>query len=234
MQQGNSAAFHSEGCGQRSRREARQGDWYCIATGPSLSVGDARKARQAAKESGGKVIAINDNYRHPELIDSDYLYACDKAWWTIHYDRVKEVFKGELWTQYHNDDTKRFADKMGINAIEGKGGTGLGKGFVYHGSNSGHQAINLAYHLATTVYGEHPRIFLLGYDMGATGQTHWFGDHPKNLTNGNHAGFVPQFTRIAEDLERAGVECINLTRQTKLTQFPRSTIDDYSRIHSEQ
>lgn len=112
-----------------------------------------------------------------------------------------------------------------MNVIPGKGGTGLGSGFVYHGSNSGHQAINLAYYLSTSVFQKHPRIYLLGYDMGATGQTHWFGDHPEGFTNGNHRGFVQNFTRIAQDLKARGVDVINMTRETLLTQFPRSTVD---------
>lgn len=206
-------------------------DWWVIATGPSLSVGDARKARQAAKESGGKVIVINDNYRHPELTDADYLYACDEAWWKIHYEKVKEVFKGELWTQYHNEATKKFADSFGINCIEGKGGTGLGKTHVFHGSNSGHQALNLAYILARKM-GEYPVIWMLGFDMGATGQTHWFGDHPKNLTNGNHKNFVGNFNQIASDFKAEGIQVTNLTRETALTQFPRATIDD-TRFYSQ-
>lgn len=153
-------------------------------------------------------------------------------WWKIHLENIKQVFKGELWTQYHNEQAKKFADDNGIKCVPGKGGQGLGDEFVYHGSNSGHQALNLAYVLSMKE-GYIPRLFMLGYDMGATGQTHWFGKHPDKLCNGNHRNFVNQFNGIAERFKQLGIECVNLTRQTNLTQFKRSTIDDWD-FHSLQ
>ena len=241
MQQCDCQPLHEPQCsGGRGVREKRAAagtdnprDWWVIATGPSLTVEDAQKAWQTAKERDGRIIVINDNYRHPALTGADYLYACDEAWWKIHLDRIREVFKGELWTQFHNDSAKKFAVENGINVIPGKGGSGLGNGFVHHGSNSGHQAICLAHHLSTKVFNETPNIYLLGFDMGATGQTHWFGNHPKQLCNGNHKNFVPQFTKLAQDLKESGIKCVNLTRETLLTQFARSTIDDWD-FHSIQ
>lgn len=208
-------------------------DWYCIATGPSLRRDDAEKAWQAAQENGGKVIVVNDNYR---LKLGDYLYACDEKWWKHHYRSVKDLFKGELWTQYHNDATKKFVDEYGLNAFEGKGQPGLGKHIIHHGSNSGFQAINLAFLLHRRDFsGDSQRIILLGYDMGRTGgKSHWFGDHPSGFTNGNHSSFIPQFTRLAEDLAKEGVEVVNCSRETKLTQFTLGDIDAYTRVHRVQ
>jgi len=153
------------------------------------------------------------------------LYACDEKWWRHHWEDIKATFRGKLYTQYHNDATKKWADEFGITAIKGVGGSGLDTKHIKHGSNSGHQAICLAVLLGAT------RIYLLGYDMGATGQTHWFGAHPKGLHMGNMKGFVPQFDNLARDLKASGIECINLTRETALTQFKRASIDDWD-IHS--
>lgn len=89
---------------------------------------------------------------------------------------------------------------------------------LHFNANSGAQAINLAYLMGAT------RIILLGYDMGATGQSHWFGSHPKGLNNGNYAGYVRNFTKLAADLRYEGVEVINCTRTTALTQFPRAEL----------
>ncbi len=135
-------------------------------------------------------------------------------------DDIKRIFKGKLYTQYHNKAVLEFAKANGITAIEGKGGSGLDDKVIRHGSNSGHQAICLAVLLGAT------EIYLLGYDMGATGQTHWFGDHPKKFHQGNYKGFVPQYDNLARDLKQRGIRCINLTRETNLTQFQRSTIDE--------
>ena len=154
------------------------------------------------------------------LPDAEYLYACDRQWWDIHLEDVRRVFKGKLYTQWHDSEEKdrAWAESEGINAIQGCHAKGLGSDRLHFNSNSGAQAINLAYLLGAT------RIILLGYDMGATGNTHWFGDHPAGLRNGRYEQYVETFTRLAEDLKRAGVEVINCTRKTALHQFRRAEL----------
>lgn len=96
---------------------------------------------------------------------------------------------------------------------------------INHGMNSGYQAINLAYHFGVS------RIILLGYDMQHTeGKRHWFGDHPKSLTNadGIH-NWVKGFSLLAKDLEREGVEVINCSPTTALTCFKRAEIESLRR-----
>lgn len=152
--------------------------------------------------------------------DADYLYACDRQWWDIHLEDVRRVFTGKLYTQWHNPEEKDrvWAESEGITAIQGCHAKGLGRDRLHFNSNSGAQAINLAYLLGAT------RIILLGYDMGATGNSHWFGSHPKGLRNGNYSNYVASFNRLADDLKREGVEVVNCTRQTALTQFKRAEI----------
>ena len=152
--------------------------------------------------------------------DAEYLYACDRQWWDIHLENVRKTFTGKLYTQWHNPEQKDkvWTESEGITAIEGCRVKGLGKDKLHFNSNSGAQAINLAYLLGAT------RIILLGYDMGATGNSHWFGSHPKALRNGNYTNYVADFNRLADDLKREGVEVINCTRQTALTQFKRAEI----------
>lgn len=95
---------------------------------------------------------------------------------------------------------------------------------LHFNSNSGAQAINLAFLKGAG------RIILLGYDMQNTGgKSHWFGDHPKELTNCNYATYTPRFNKLSADLEKEGVEVINCSRVTGLTQFKRSTIDEVYR-----
>ena len=113
------------------------------------------------------------------------------------------------------------AHDRGITALKGSDLKGLGKSLIHFNSNSGAQAINLAYLKGAT------RIILLGFDMQNTGgKTHWFGDHPKELTNGQYGSYTSRYTQLAEDLASAGVEVINCTRETALTQFKRATIEE--------
>lgn len=146
------------------------------------------------------------------------LYACDSEWWyKYHRDVVGSGFCGELWTQ-----DNRAAQKYRLNRVQGAHAAGLGRNKVHWGSNSGYQAINLAY-----LWGAR-RIVLLGYDMQKTGgQSHWFGDHPQGLNkNSPYAMWVPKFDSLAADLRDEGVEVINATRETALRCFPRMPIEE--------
>lgn len=127
-----------------------------------------------------------------------------------------------MFTQYRNEGELKYARENGIQALPGASAPGLGENLLHYGANSGYQAINLAYLQGAT------RIILLGYNMEKTGgKNHWFGDHPKGLTNGHYDSFVPRFDKLAEDLAAKGVEVVNCSRHTRLTQFKRATIDDY-------
>lgn len=151
---------------------------------------------------------------------ADYLYACDGKWWQHHWPIE---FAGEMWTQaseVHKDQFK-VVEEFGLQYIEGRHEKGLGDPFIHYGSNSGYQAINLAY-----LFGA-GQIILLGYDMQETGgKAHWFGDHPKGLVNGNYSGLVGHFTRLASDLAARGVDVVNCTRETALTCFRRVPLEE--------
>ena len=147
------------------------------------------------------------------------MYACDERWWRHHWDEVKS-FRGEKWTQAHNDQTRKFAAEFDLRFMEGAGSPGLGRDKIHHGGNSGYQAVNLAY-----LFGAE-RIVLLGYDMQTTGgQAHFFGSHPHGLANGDYKSFIGRFDRLSQDLKSEGVEVINCTRETALHQFARGELD---------
>lgn len=153
--------------------------------------------------------------------DADHLYACDQRWWVYHLEKVNKVFAGKKYTQWRQPDEKAWAEQHGIIPIHGESSPGLGRDKLHYGNNSGYQAINLAYLMGAT------RIVLLGYDMQYTGgKKHWFGDHPTGFTNGNFIEYVKHFTPLARDLKAEGVEVINCSRETALTQFERADLDD--------
>lgn len=111
------------------------------------------------------------------------------------------------------------AEKYNLNVVYGDDTQGLAKdGRITYGSNSGHQAVHLAYNFGAS------RIVLLGYDFQGS---HWFGDHPEPLRSGhNFPEWIRQMTILAQALARAGVEVINCSRQTALKCFPRKELAD--------
>lgn len=87
---------------------------------------------------------------------------------------------------------------------------GLKTGALCRGSNSGYQAVNLAYILGAR------RIILIGYDMHGKG-THFFGKHPAPLTNNtDYESFIAAFR--AMNPKFYGVEVINCTRRTAIPE----------------
>ena len=62
--------------------------------------------------------------------------------------------------------------------------------------------------------------------------THWHGDHV-GLANGNPASFIQHFEKLAPELAAEGIECINASRATALTCFPRATLADALASHVE-
>jgi hypothetical protein len=125
----------------------------------------------------------------------------------------------ELWTQ-----DPGAAQRHGLNWVRGEGTAGLGRKHIHWGGNSGFQAINLAY-----LWGVR-RIVLLGFDMqcGADGQSHWFGDHPRNQGFDNPKKFnawIRHLDTLARDLGDQAVVVLNASRQTALSCFARLPID---------
>lgn len=119
----------------------------------------------------------------------------------------------------------RSAKKYDLNLWEGESKAGLGKVKLHFGSNSGYQAINLAYLLGAS------KIILLGYDMQRDGdQVHFFGDHPYHKPGGGpHNSLMKdwceKFVALAIDLKSEGVEVINATRKTVLTAFKQQDLE---------
>jgi hypothetical protein len=95
-------------------------------------------------------------------------------------------------------------------------------GMIFHGNNSGYQAVGLAYTWGAS------RVILLGYDMQYTGgRRHWFGDHPRGLNNATGlACWQRSFPKLAADAEKVGLEIVNASRETALTCFPRMRLED--------
>lgn len=126
----------------------------------------------------------------------------DKPWWKMYFEEARQHFNGELICPVHSLPEVHRVD------------------FKY-GGNSGAGALALAAHLGAT------RIIMLGYDCkyAADGKRHWHGNHPKGLGNAvSMPQWMPQFESMARQL--AGVNVINVTRDTALTCWPRGSLEE--------
>lgn len=223
-----SGADPGRGFEGREFRDARR-TAIVIASGPS-TLGTLRST-DAWRH--WPAITVNDSWRCNHHAAA--LYAADGRWWStidqptgLSYIRlIREFFRGTLWTC-----DEPAAREHGINLIriERAGGLSSTEGVIRTGGqigNSGAQAINLAYLMGAR------RLVLVGFDMrrdevdGKPDQVHWFGDHPKGLSNSPpFAHFIRGMGELAADLHRAGVEVINCSQRSALSYWPKRALDD--------
>lgn len=191
------------------------GTILCVASGPSLTREDAEFARDKVHAT----IVTNTTFR---LVPwAHIVYAADFIWWEQHLPEIKRMsIPGELWTC-----SVQAARQYRLNFIRGEvGREGLSRDAsrIHTGTNSGYQAIGLAFHLGAR------RIILLGYDFQRTnGRSHWHGDHTGKCHN--HMDFklaLSRIPRLAIDLQSEGVEVVNCSRETAIKSFRRSTIQE--------
>jgi len=188
----------------------------CLACGPSIHVDDVERVGRWRRDDRCRVIAVGNAVRLAPW--ADVLYACDPGWWR--HAGAPQGFGGIRVAL-------RPVELPNVWWLADRREDGLDEDprYLSSGGNSGHQALNLAWHLGAA------RIALLGYDMqfAPDGRRHWFGDHPRGLTNPHDdtlARWRRAFPAIAADLAARGVAVINASRATALDCFPRSTIED--------
>lgn len=189
-----------------------------LASGPSLTEADVKKI----EDKRLNIIAVSDTYRYAP--DAGILFAADAGWWEYH----------EGLTQYRGrprlicDGPGRreaAAIKYQLRRVPFRDGIGLSfnVNYIHTGLCSGFMALNLA-----VLMGCSP-IYLLGFDCRTSeGMVHFFGDHPAPLSNAlPFKHMVRSFEAAEKQLKRRKYpsRVINLTRQSALTCFPRSTVD---------
>lgn len=183
-----------------------------MAPGPSLTPEIVERVRQVQHRY--VIIGVGDVYKIVDFMDEHY--ACDARWWNVHGDKINQLRPG-LSSWCHDDDGK----KWGAKQINGKGNAGLSTDpkQIHHGSNSGYQAINLAYLWGCT------KMILVGYNMmKVNGQSHFFKDREGNLQiNSPYPSFAKKFASIQADIRENIVNC---THPTGITAFRRSTLDE--------
>lgn len=185
-------------------------------------IGDS--SRRYEKVRYARVIAINDSWRLAPWADTHYF--CDPRWWKMQIDMNKFSLDGRVRFHdliYHgfwiNGGTGAYKDHPQVRQLRFSGPEGLDPdpGYLRHGSNSGYQAIHLAYHYGVK------RIILLGYDMHTNnGRTHWHDEsRPDNFGQILAQSMLPKFSSLVEPLAEAGVEVLNATPGSALTCWPQ-------------
>jgi hypothetical protein len=206
-------------------------DDVCIilAGGPSLRDQNHYPILNLAQHL--RIITINDSWRLVPF--GEIHYFCDEKWWSDQIARnyralnVNYSFHDSIYLQTWIGSHDSFIDHPQVRHLNLTGQQGLETDptGLRHGSNSGYQAINLAYH-----YGA-KKIILLGYDMhvAANGRTHWH-DAPRQAPNAFadilKQTMLPHFQTLVEPLEDEGVQVINATPDSELKCFPMMSLED--------
>lgn len=191
-----------------------------LAGGPSLEGFDVSQL------DGLRVITINDSWRmYPT---ADVFYFCDSEWWkeqwafnraAIHVPdyNFRQLVQDGFWVK-GGEEQGDFPDSVRVVGFTGQVGLETDPAGLKHGSNSGYQAINLAYHLGAT------NILLLGYDMRCQGATSHWHDGPR-LPAGYfqtvlQSHMLPLFPTLVEPLRQHGIQVLNCTPGSALECFP--------------
>ncbi len=169
----------------------------CIASGPSLTEHDC----ELASSSGYAVISVNSSWS--AIPKCQHIYAADCCWWEEYGAGITSEaarWCGDEFT------ARRFGINWLPSAIPGS-------------FNSGQRAIELAIHLKAS------RVLLLGYDCSIRNGTHWHGNHAllSNPDKFSVARWQDEFSRLRAVAD--GVEIINCSRFTRLTCFPRQSLE---------
>ena len=165
------------------------------------------------------VIGVNGAYGLGDWVD--VCFFGDKNWY---FDNKKKLlqfhglvvgcsnfFKRGLWRDEPIKYLERHKHRFGISDDSKK---------VCWNLNSGAAAISFAYNTGVK------RIVLLGFDMQlAGGKGHWHNLY-KGKTNMPFTKHLMGFEQIAQDAKRLGVEILNASPNSKITEFKKVTVKD--------
>lgn len=180
-----------------------------LASGPSLRANDVAQLRGRCR-----VIVIKDAARLAPWCD--IMYGGDAPWWRVN-DYGRKFHVKRIGLAIRDIEWEREATRNGLSIIQGRNMPGLSPDprLLHLGYHSGFQAVNLAYLMGAR------KILLLGYDYCAPAdKTHFFGCRP-GARPSPYALFRHAFDGCHEYLSSMGVQVINCSAVTTLTEFPR-------------
>lgn len=170
------------------------------------------------------VIGINNAYQIGNWIDA--VFFGDGSWYALHRRKLL------AWPGLRVSCAPRFVSKPedGVKFLQKDRfhieGIASEPTKVAWNKNSGASAISLAHHLGVK------RIYLLGFDIKDIDKknSHWHGAHKENISpkgrEKSHSKHLRGFPAIARDAEEMGIEIINLSPQSRIKDFPKSTVKE--------
>lgn len=185
---------------------------FLLGGGPSLKGFN----RSRLTRRGHRVIAINSSYRIAN--SQDLLFFTDNSWFEQHQP-VIDLWRGYVVTLSRH---AKAAMPQKVRRIECEEGAAFvpGRTPVRLGRSSGQTAISLAILLGAT------RVVLLGYDMRMVeGRSHHHDDHSHD-NDSDLRRYANSFGGWAQATAEAGVEVLNATPGSALTEFPFRSLDD--------
>lgn len=185
-----------------------------IAGGSSVDEMLSRGVIDAVRQSGCRVMAVNDSYRLAPW--ADLLYFADRHWWDGakgRRDDVRRQFLGTVATCSDAGVDHRLRN-TGIEGYDSR------PGCVRTGNNSGYQAMHLALQMGVR------RMLLLGFDMrvAAVERHHW-GDRPEMVSVADfhralQEDMLPLFRGLRPEIQRRGVTIWNASPGSALHLWP--------------
>ncbi len=214
------------------------GRCFVIGGGPSIpgqfAIPDdiVSKVRNPADPAGPELYAPYMQMIHEEHIIGannayllgDWVDVChfgDHGWYKVHRDRLSR------WPGIKVTHVPAFADPGFDNGCNVKFmerdrrrlGLSSHPARLCWNFNTGASAIDLAAHLGAR------KIILLGFDMSHSGtSTHWHAGH--GHVRQSYARFLRGFPMIAADAQRMGLEIINASPSSAITEFPRVSLKE--------
>lgn len=190
---------------------------FIIAGGPSLRGFDFDRLR-----GRGRIIAINRALEFAPFADIAFFMD-----WKLYKRYHESIANKKYWDAFAGHKVflnlmgRRLDDCYSVRSLGRSGcSTSIAKG-LYHGNNSGHGAINLAFTMAASP------IYLLGYDCGfRKGEPSHF--HSGYGTRANPAvgrSFIRDFEMLKQHLRGRAV-IYNLNPNSALRIWPFRTIDE--------
>jgi hypothetical protein len=191
---------------------------FCLASGPSLTQEIADRLK------GRRVIVVNSSCVLAPW--ADVLYFTDSGWYEPRRETVAN-WPG-LVVSMSRTAKRELPDK--VKRVKGEGDPAfpvtyfppMGSPFIRQGRSSGHTAVAVAIALGAA------RVVLLGYDMRVVdGREHCHSEYTGERDLEQYAReFVPAFEGWNVAAALAGVEILNCTPGSAVTEFPFADLDD--------
>ncbi len=209
------------------RIKEKQSTVFIIGGGPSIK----RYLPDISVLDNKHVIATNNAYKlFPNAILTHF---ADKKWYLWHtspkYSHdIHNNFFGPVTTADISTKTSYWANNKYVTQFiktnkDAKKFALEEKHDILASNNSGHQAINIAYHIG------YKNIVLLGFDLRVDEkETHWHNDHLKPTNKANYTyNMIPGFDRLADEIKQTPINVYNVNKESAIKKFEFANLDNF-------